>query len=92
MYSFSQKLANEKFGFSDTLTIVENIVSRAEDEKFDTYDNLYDEISNCMDEELIYTQDQWTVIQFYSSPDNPMDIYDATKELVTDIINCYEEI
>lgn len=46
----------------DFLDIIANILERVEEGS--SYEQLY----NAIDEEMCYTQDQWTVMMFYQTP------------------------
>ena len=51
----------ETFGFSNVAGIAENVLMRME--SADT-----EELWQAMDDELIYTADQWAIIEFYCTP------------------------
>jgi len=50
----------------DFLDIVANVLERVDFEKDE--DELYEDIYSSIDEEMIYTQDQWTIIEYYCMP------------------------
>ena len=63
-----EELLNEKFAWSDVYDIARNLVERIDknDADADIASALYD----ALDEELIYTEDQWTLCKYYTTPDN----------------------
>lgn len=71
----------EKFGWTKMLKIVISVLERIDEEN----DDLSQEIIDAVDNDLIYTDDQWEVISFYSTPDDPISFGEAAQMLVDDI-------
>lgn len=67
------------------LDIIANILERVDD--FNDTDSIY----NAMDEELIYTCDQWTVIEYYCDPQNAS-FENALDSLYGDLCSLCEQI
>lgn len=67
------------------LDVVANILDRVDD--FMDEEEIYDAV----DSALIYTEDQWTVLKHYCSPDNA-DFNEALDELYSDLIAIAGEI
>lgn len=65
-------------------SVAENVIDRVEDFE-DENSELYDEICQAVDDELIYTEDQWDIIANYIEP------YDITNTSYCDIINEFIE-
>lgn len=64
-YEETIKKVSNKFGCgAEVEGIASNIFAR-----FDEFEDFYTELINCADTELIYTEDQWSIIQYYISPD-----------------------
>ena len=64
-YDATMKKVSNKFGYgAEVEGIASNIFAR-----FDKFEDFYTELYDCLDSELIYTEDQWQVIQYYVSPD-----------------------
>ena len=77
------KIRNE-FGYSDIIGVVEAIISRIEG-LYDIND-LYEAISQAIDDELIYYDDQWEVLKYYFSPtDLDLSFGKAIEFLIDDI-------
>ena len=78
------KYFNYSFNF-DFLEIVKNIIERMDAEYTKT--NLTEELNIAIDDELIYTDDLWTIAKYYAS--SPKDIVwdDVYEEFYND---CYE--
>lgn len=56
----------DQFGYGDMAGLAENILDRidVDDVKDDAYEALY----QAMDDGMIYTKDQWTMIEYYCTP------------------------
>jgi len=62
------KVLSDVFGFnSDIIGIAENVISRIDFNEFDK-DDIYSIIDTAMNDELIYYNDQWTMMMFYQLP------------------------
>lgn len=53
----------------DVSAIADDIISRIDFDNV-TEDNLWDGLLGAIDDSLIYTEDQWSIIKFYCSPSN----------------------
>lgn len=53
----------------DVSAIAEDIISRIDFDNIEE-DDLWDELLSAIDDSLIYTEDQWSIIKFYCSPSN----------------------
>ena len=76
----------KKFNYnSDIIDIARNIVDRMDEVS-------EDELNQCMDDELIYTSDIWTVIQYYITPDElgNSSLSDIFMYFYEDILSCLE--
>lgn len=71
----------------DFLDVVANILERVDFESEDLDESVY----NAIDEELIYTEDQWTVMEYYQTPDTA-NLDDAFWDLNRDILSIAHEI
>lgn len=76
----------KKFDYnSDIIDIARNIIDRMDEIS-------EDELNQCMDDELIYTSDIWTVIQYYITPSelgNTL-LSDVFMYFYEDILSCLE--
>lgn len=54
------------FPHDDINGIAENVLSRIDDDELE--DNVYDAVAYAMNDELIYTDDQWAMIREYCTP------------------------
>ena len=76
----------KKFNYnSDIIDIARNIVDRMDEVS-------EDELNQCMDDELIYTSDIWTVIQYYITPAElgNSSLSDVFMYFYEDILSCLE--
>lgn len=75
------------FGWK-ALDIAENIIDRVDDFE-DENSGLFDELCQCADTELIYTEDQWTIIAEYITPSeiSENNFYDIFNRFVEDIFS-----
>lgn len=76
----------------DFLDIVSNIIDRIDDiDEFKDEDEIYDAVYSALDDELIYDDDQWTVMRFYQTArDASLD--EALDSLVADCVAIVEKI
>ena len=78
-YNISTFALSSKASFSwDACGIAENVYERACCDA-ETLDEAFDNISDALNDELIYTADQWTIMQEYQTPEeaNFFDAYDS---------------
>ena len=69
-------------------SVAENVIERVED--FEDKDNeLFDKICQSVDDELIYTNDQWDIIKNYIGPSSigSISFCDIVNQFVEDIFN-----
>lgn len=74
-----------EFGYNDMAGLAENILDRidVDDVKEDAYEALY----QAMDVGMIYTKDQWTMIEYYCTPQDA-DFNTAWENFESDLMNC----
>lgn len=48
-------------------------------------ETLYEELTQAIDDTIIYTSDQWLIIGYYSDTTNPIDIFVALSNFAKDI-------
>ena len=85
---FDEGRLNEVFGFYDIRALAENVIARFDN----NCEDVTEELINCINDELIYTEDLWTLIEFYSNPDHPDDSSSACEKLFDDLMSCIKEI
>ena len=75
----------DQFGYGDMAGLAENILDRIDinDYKADAYETLF----HAMDEGMIYTDDQWTMIRYYCTPQYA-DFDEAWEEFENDLMVC----
>lgn len=71
------------WGSSDVIGIAENVLSRMED-------NTEDELYQALDDELIYTDDQWSIMKYYCSPESA-DLDEAIELFINDLSKAIED-
>lgn len=69
--------------------VVEDLVDRVDIE--DWKDDDYDAIWQAIDEGLIYTKDQWTILEYYCSPTDA-NFDEAIEELASDMGSILSDI
>lgn len=77
----------EVFGYREISNIARRILERIDEDETDASEA----VSQAMDDELIYTEDQWTVIAYYSDPESPKNLSEACEEFFGDLLECVEE-
>lgn len=77
----------EVFGYREISNIARRILERIDEDETDAGEA----VSQAMDDELIYTADQWTVIAYYSDPSDPKNLSEACEEFFGDLLECVEE-
>ena len=78
----------ERIMDSKAVAVAEMVIDRIED--FDDDDNgLFDEICSAVDDELIYTEDQWDIIKNYIGPTSigSISFNDIFNQFIEDIFN-----
>lgn len=83
----NEKKLNELFGWGAIRGIADAIYDRAETMETD---DTYEAIVDALNDELIYTDDQWEVMKAYQSPQDANWI-EAVEEFINDLITCVEE-
>ena len=78
-----EKLCIEKFGFGEVEKIAESIIERMEE---CTEDEIEDELKYAMDLELIYTEDLWTIMAYYQTPQEA-NFNKAMEEFYNDLLD-----
>lgn len=63
-YEFNKNLAMDIWGFNEVHRIAEDVFTRLDDEE----ECKEDAIFSAADDSLIYTADQWALMQFYQTP------------------------
>lgn len=77
----------EVFGYREISNVARRILERIDEDETDASEA----VSQAMDDELIYTADQWTVIAYYSDPSDPKNFAEACEEFFGDLLECVEE-
>lgn len=77
----------EVFGYREISNVARRILERIDEDETDASEA----VSQAMDDELIYTEDQWTVIAYYSDPSDPKNLSEACEEFFGDLLECVEE-
>lgn len=77
----------EVFGYREISNIARRILERIDEDETDASEA----VSQAMDDELIYTEDQWAVIAYYSDPESPKNLSEACEEFFGDLLECVEE-
>lgn len=77
----------ENFGYGEISNIARRILERIDEDETDASEA----VSQAMDDELIYTEDQWAVIAYYSDPSDPKNLSEACEEFFGDLLECVEE-
>lgn len=76
------------FSSEKILGIAENVLSRMDMEN--VKEDYYEELSSCMDDALIYTEDQWAIIEYYCTPITA-DFNEAWDEFYNDLSRCIDD-
>ena len=71
---------------TDIYKIMLDIVNRIDDDVEVNEDNLRDILLEEAQSHLIYTEDQWTIIKNYSSPDSPRPFNECFEHFFSDLI------
>lgn len=73
------------FGYSDMEDLAECVLRDMEE--YDLSNEDYWNVAyQCLDAKLIYTEDRWALIQYYSEPENPCNLADACDMFVDDLM------
>ena len=70
---------------ADLIPLAESIVDRCDG--FGDEERAQEELMQAMDDELIYSEDQWTIIRCYSTPDAPLPFVDAFVLFLDDLMD-----
>ena len=73
-----ETLLIEKFGFGEIKKIAESIIERMEAPT-------EEELQQAMDDELIYTDDQWEIMKHYQNPEEA-NFNEAMEEFYNDLV------
>lgn len=79
-------LLNDTFGIWAIMDIAKACAGRMDDGCEDVSDELW----RAMDDEIIYTEDQWALIAYYSEPSDPMTLAQAFDEFHADVMKCLD--
>ncbi len=79
----------DNFGYGEMSGVARNVLERVYDNDDET--DASEAVSQAMDDELIYTEDQWTVIAYYSDPESPKNLSEACEDFFNDLLECVEE-
>ena len=78
-----QEKLHEVFGYGEVAHIAQNVFDRIDEEE---EEDLSQAIIDAVDAELIYTNDQWAVIAYYSEPTVPMAFDEAVQSFIDDLV------
>lgn len=83
--SLNMNVIYNEFGYNDLAGLAESIFNRidVDDVKDDAYEALY----QAMDDGMIYTDDQWTMIRYYCTPQDA-NYNTAWEAFEGDLMNC----
>ena len=70
---------------ADLIPLAESIVDRCDG--FADEDAAQEELVQAMDDELIYSEEQWTIIRCYSTPDAPLPFVDVFILFLDDLMD-----
>lgn len=79
----------DKFGCGEMSDVARNVLERVYNNGDET--DAGKAVDKAMDDELIYTDDQWTVIAYYSDPSDPKSFSEAYEDFYRDLLECVEE-
>lgn len=82
----NQKNLNDLFGYGEIRNIADAILDRAE-ENIEDYSDPYDAIVDALNDELIYEDDQWTIMKQYQRP-SEANFTEAVEEFINDLNEC----
>lgn len=85
----NEKKLNDLFGWGEIRNITDAIIDRAEGNIADYTSNLYEAIIDALNDELIYTADQWEVMKAYQEPKDA-NFTEAVEEFINDLNECVE--
>ena len=71
---------------SGVCDVIDEILPRIELDGLNE-DNILERIEYALDDALIYTDDQWSLIKYYSYPTEPITISGASEEFAKDLAN-----
>ena len=72
---------------ADLIPLAESIVDRCGGFGDEDEERAQEKLVQAMDDELIYSEDQWTIIRCYSTPDAPLPFVDAFVLFLDDLID-----
>lgn len=82
----NQKNLNDLFGYGEIRNIADTILDRAE-ENIEDYSDPYDAIVDALNDELIYEDNQWTIMKQYQRP-SEANFTEAVEEFINDLNEC----
>lgn len=84
-----EKKLTELFGFDEIRNIAGAIIARAEGYAEESPEGAYDLIIDALNDELLYTSDQWEVMKAYQLPEDA-NFNNALREFINDLTECVE--
>ncbi len=79
----------DNFGCGKMSDVARNVLERVYNNGYET--DACKAVDKAMDDELIYEEDQWTVIAYYSDPSDPKSFSEAYEDFYRDLLECVEE-
>lgn len=83
----NEKKLTELFGFDEIRNIAEAIIARAEGYAEESPKDTYNLIVDALNDELIYTTDQWEIMKAYQRPEDA-NFNEALDEFTNDLNEC----
>lgn len=81
----------KKFGLNDEMIdISKGILSRMDYDTDNDHEAIVEDLWNCMNDELIYTIDQWEMMKYYCTP-TTANFEEAWDGLFNDLMDCIEK-
>lgn len=86
---FNELLKEHSFKYMD---LVEACCNRADIDSLEDNNDLYDLVLNAVNDEMIYCNDQWTLLQEFFNPDDLTSdsLNEAFNNLIEDVYSCFE--
>ena len=76
-----------QFGYGEIAGIAERVLDRYQSNIEDGTKDEHDALIQAMDDELIYTADQWEIMKYYCTPQDA-DLTEAFMQFETDLMQC----
>lgn len=80
------KKIEKEFYFKSMINIAENVLSSIDFKKVKDDKELYNKISQAIKSKIIYTCDNWEVMQYYQTPDKA-NLESALNDLLNDLFD-----